>query len=189
MITFVGAGGHRRPTRTPGQTAPLLLLVIAALAPPASATTLARMSLDEIVAASDTIVEGRVVSIRSYWQGKQMLTEIGLSVSRSLKGSAARRLSFVQPGGRVSSPVPVTVTVPGAPIHAIGDEGFYFLQPGAPGQRLVVGLSLGRVPIRRDDGGPFIMHDGRRLAPSEFADEVRRLLAGQAAVPTPGQNR
>jgi hypothetical protein len=189
MITSVPVAG--RPVR-PGRRAHAALLaalLVPASVLPAAATTLVRLSLDQITAASDTIVEGRVVSVRSYWQGKQILTEVGLSVAQSLKGPGASRLSFVQVGGSVSAPVPVMMTVPGAPIHAVGDEGFYFLQPGAPGQRIIVGLSLGRVPIRRDGQGPFIIHQGRRFAPSEFADEVRRILAGQAARPAEGADR
>ncbi len=189
MITPIPKAGPPRSFRFRSHRALPGALLIVAFALPAAATTLARMNLDRIVAASDTIVEGRVESIRSFWQGKQILTEVGLSVSQSLKGEAAKRLVFVQLGGSVSSPVPVTMTVPGAPIHAVGDEGFYFLQPGAPGQRIVVGLSLGRMPIRRDDRGTYLMHEGRRLTPPEFADEVRRILAGQAARPTAGANR
>ncbi len=150
---------------------------------------IARLGLDDMVAASDTIVEGRVQALRSFWQGKQILTEVTLSVVRAHKGAAGAQLAFIQMGGSVKEPFPVTMTVPGAPIQSIGEEGFYFLEPRSPGQKMIVGLSLGRVLKQRDADGEFIMHEGKRLTAGEFADEIRRAIAGQSRRPNPGSNR
>ena len=164
------------------------LLAIALLAP-VSATTIARLSLDDMVAASDTIVEGKVVGLRTYWQGRQILTEVSLNVTRTHKGAASSKLVFIQMGGRVETPFPVTMTVPGAPVESLGDEGFYFLEPRSPGEKMIVGLSLGRVLKGQDADGEFIMHDGKRLTAGEFADEIRRAIAGQVHRPDPGSRR
>ena len=160
-----------------------ILLGLPALAVLTPATTIRRMTLPQVVEASETILEGRVDSVRSYWEGSQILTEVRLTVGRSFKGIGApgSRVSFVQLGGRVTSPVPLDMVVPGAPVHQVGDQGFYFLQGGAPGQRVIVGLSRGHVPVRRDAQGPFVTFDGVRRTPGEFADAIRAALAGQAA--------
>jgi hypothetical protein len=147
---------------------------------PARATTIRRMSLDEIADRSDTIVEARVSSVRSFWEGKKVWTEVSLSVTHAYKGSPGTRLSFMQLGGSVRAPVPLTMTVAGAPLHQVGDEGFYFLQPGAPGQKILVGLARGLMRIRHDERGAFVTVEGHRRTPIEFGEQLRRMVAGQS---------
>lgn len=164
--------------------AALSILSILAISRDPSATTIARMSLRQIVDASDTIVQARVEKVRSFWEGKQILTEVTLGVSQSFKGSPGASLTFRQLGGRVDWPVPIETTVPGAPAHRVGDEGFYFLQAGgSPGRTVIVGLSRGLVPVRRDPAGAYVAFEGARRAPSDFAEEIRRLVTGQERGP------
>jgi len=144
------------------------------------------MSLEEIVGVSQDVVRGRVESTRSFWEGKQIWTEVTLTVvGRAYKGNAAGRMTFLQLGGQVSSPVPLEMAVPGAPVHRVGDEAFYFLEPGSPGRKIIVGLFRGHVPVRHDTAGDHILFDGRRLAPHQFEDEIRRALAAQERGPAP----
>ncbi len=152
------------------------------------ATTVVRMNLPQVVAASETIVHGRVESVRSQWQGNRIFTEVSVSVARSLKGSSAPRVTFVQLGGRVETPVPLEMNVPGAPVHRVGDEAFYFLQSGGPGKTIIVGLFRGHVQVQHDDRGAYVNLDGSRKTPAEFEEEIRRLVAGQAS-PRPGSNQ
>ncbi len=168
-----------RPARRilPGAT---LVALAFALHAPLGATTIARMTLAQVVAASDTVVQGRVESSRSFWRGNQIWTEVTLGVSQALKGTPGGRLTFEQLGGKVSVPVPLEMTLPGAPDHRVGDEGFFFLQPGGPGQRVIVGISRGLVRVLRDERGAYIAAEGPRRSPVEFAEEIRRLVAGQA---------
>jgi hypothetical protein len=168
--------------------AALSVLLAALLFGPAFATTVVRMSLPRVVAASEIIVHGRVESVRSYWEGKRIWTEVGVAVARSLKGGRVTRVTFVQLGGRVESPVPVEMDVPGAPIHRAGDEAFFFLEPGPAGKKTIVGLFRGHVPVRQDERGPFVSLDGSRKTPEEFEEEIRRVLAGQET-PRPRMNQ
>jgi len=96
-----------------------------------------------------------------------------------LKGPRADKVLFLQLGGRVEAPVPLVMTVPGAPIHRVGDEAYFFLQPGKPGDRVIVGLSEGHVPLRRDDQGEYVVSGGSRKPPAQFEEEIRRQIAGQ----------
>ena len=153
------------------------------LALPAFATTVRRLGLAELVPASESIVLGRVEATRSYWQGKQIYTEVTLSVRRSLKGARTGTLTFVQLGGRVENPVPVEMVLPGAPIHRIGDEAYFFLQPGRPGERIIVGLFRGHVPLHRDEQGEFLLFDGARKVSAGFEEEIRRQVTGQKQDP------
>ena len=155
---------------------------------PAFATTVRHLDLKEIVGASDSIVQGRVESMRSFWQGKQIHTEVRVAVSRALKGARGDRLTFLQAGGRVESPVPLEMTVPGAPIFRMGDQAYFFLQLGNTGERYVVGLFQGRVPLRHDVKGDFVVFGGARRSPAEFEEVIRREMAGQEQ-DTPGRPR
>ena len=154
-------------------------LLVSCLALPAFATTVRPLGLAEMVPASESIVLGRVEASRSYWQGKQIYTEVTLSVRRSLKGSRTGTLTFAQLGGRVENPVPVEMVLPGAPIHRIGDEAYFFLQAGRPGERVIVGLFRGHVSLHRDGQGEYVLFDGARKAPAGFEEEIRRQMAGQ----------
>jgi hypothetical protein len=137
------------------------------------------LGLEEIIGASDTILQGRVESVRSYWHGRQIETEVGIAVSRGLKGPRATRVTFLQVGGRVDSPVPMEMTVPGAPIFRVGDQAYFFLQSGQAGERHVVGLFQGYVPVRHDAQGDFVLLGGARKSPAAFEEEIRRRMAGQ----------
>jgi len=149
----------------------------------AHATSVRRLELPEMTRAADTIIEGRVEAVRSYWEGNRIWTEVRVAVTRAYNVSPDGSVTLLQLGGSVESPVPVAMTVPGAPDHRVGDEGFFFLEPVAPGQarKMIVGLFQGRVPLKRDDRGPFVSFGGKRQTPGEFADAIRQMLAGQAS--------
>ena len=98
----------------PNGLAAIVFTVLAALGlsfPPAFGTTVRRLGLADLVPASESIVLGKVEASRSYWQGKQIYTEVTVAVTRSLKGARRGRLTFVQLGGRVDQPVPLEMMV------------------------------------------------------------------------------
>ena len=168
----------------------LFLLAPAALllSPSANATTVKRLGLEKMVAASDLIVDGRVSAVRSYWRGKQIVTEVTIGVTGALTGRKTDTLKFVQVGGRVETPVPLEMTVPGAPTHRVGDQGYYFLEPGRSGEHVIVGLFQGHVPVRRDAQGEFVVSAGTRKSRAQFEEEVRRHIAAQSQ-DRPGASR
>jgi hypothetical protein len=178
MFSRVREATARRGRKIPAVAASTLLSALL-LTPPALATSVRRLELGEMVAAADTIVQGRVDGIRCFWQDRQIYTEVRVAVARSLKGARGDRLTFLQVGGRVDSPVPLEMTVPGAPIYRLGEEAYFFLQPGRPGERIVVGLFQGHVPVRHDAQGDYVGAPGARKSPAQFDEVIRRLLAGQ----------
>ena len=60
------------------------------------------------------------------------------------------------------------------------------LQPGRPGERIIVGLFRGHVPLHRDDQGEYLLFDGARKVPAGFEEEIRRHMAGQKQDPPGG---
>ncbi|MEK7282539.1 MAG: hypothetical protein AAB249_01905, partial [Acidobacteriota bacterium] len=129
---MTGGVGTKGEGCGPNGLAAIVFTVLAALGlslPPAFGTTVRRLGLAELVPASESIVLGKVEASRSYWQGKQIYTEVTVAVTRTLKGARSGKLTFIQLGGRVEQPVPLEMALPGAPIHRVGDEAYFFLQP------------------------------------------------------------
>ena len=147
----------------------------------ASATLVRRMELPEVVSLAGTIVEGRVARVDSFWEGKRIFTEVTVTVARAHKGTPGAGLSFRQLGGRVDSPVPLAMTVPGAPIHRVGDRGFYFVEERPGAHPTLIGIWTGHAPIRRDDRGEYLTFNGARFTPGEFGQRVRQLVIEQQA--------
>ena len=71
----------------------MMAVLAAGAVAPASATTLVRESLDELVAGNRTVVVGEVVDARSYWNedGTFILTDLRIAPSEFLKGGRFHR--------------------------------------------------------------------------------------------------
>ncbi|MGH9791280.1 MAG: hypothetical protein ACRD5W_08740, partial [Candidatus Acidiferrales bacterium] len=75
------------------------LLAVAA----AQATTLRRMSLDELTADSGAVVRARCVAIESRWEGGRIWTFTTFEVVETLKGNALSTIRVRLIGGRAGS--------------------------------------------------------------------------------------
>jgi hypothetical protein len=87
-------------------------LIAAGAAPPAGASTFARVDLPYLVAGNETIVVGEVKAARSYWNEAKtfILTDFRVAVSDTLKGSlATREITVTVPGGKVGDLTSVIV--------------------------------------------------------------------------------
>ncbi|HEX7180513.1 MAG TPA: hypothetical protein VF756_01625 [Thermoanaerobaculia bacterium] len=82
----------------------MALAIAASVVAPASATTLVRESLDELVAGNATIIVGEVLDSRSYWNEDRnfILTDVRVAVSDVLKGNPRdNEITVTIMGGRV----------------------------------------------------------------------------------------
>lgn len=120
-------------------------------ATPASATTLKRAGLDQLVAENRTIVLGEVVDANSYWnaEGTFILTDVRFKVHEVLKGDAGDRdLTFTLMGGTVGD---LTSLIIGGPELVRGNSYLLFVDewdlPGAKGVQTVRYLSQGTFDI------------------------------------------
>jgi len=78
--------------------------LVAGMAIPASATTLLRQSLDELVASNRTIVVGQVVDAHSYWNKEHtfILTDVRIAPDDVAKGRLQNReVTVTLMGGKV----------------------------------------------------------------------------------------
>ncbi|HSK75240.1 MAG TPA: hypothetical protein VLQ45_02185 [Thermoanaerobaculia bacterium] len=104
----------------------MALAIAASVAAPASATTLVRASLDELVAGNEAVVVGEVVDVESYWNAEHtfILTDVRFSVSEVLKGNQRGELTVTLMGGRVGD---LTTLIIGGPQLFPGNSYVLFL--------------------------------------------------------------
>ncbi len=183
-------------------TAALGAALLGALTPDAFATTVRRLTDQELTTQANTIVIGRAIERQSRWVDRDLLTFVTVEVSETLKGAAAGTVTVALPGGiDARRKFPVAVTYPGAPAIAEGEEVVLFLVDGQEisGAYGVAGFSQGKYSVVEDAGGvKYVERDlsGVRVAEpatvtrgtrtyrrlSELRDDIRRFLSGSGGV-------
>jgi hypothetical protein len=115
------------------------------------ATTLVRMSLDQLAQASSAIIRGRVVSQETRWNPRhtQILTYTTIAVGQTLKGTPPSRLVIEQIGGKVGN---LRSYVPGTARIQAETDYVLFLEPSSaqPAHYLPVGMMQGVYRVYRD---------------------------------------
>jgi len=130
----------------------LVLLVLILLAAPASATTLVRMSLDQLAEASTEIVRAHVISQQTAWnpQHTRIYTYTTLALDQTYKGDPPSFPVIQQPGGTVGK---TRVFVAGT-VQFHAQTGYLlFLERSSadPSRFLLVGMVQGAYRIYRDE--------------------------------------
>ena len=113
----------------------MAVAIAASLAVPASATTLRRMGLEELVASNKTVVVGQVVDARSYWNKDKtfIMTDVRIAVNEVVKGNAQNEVKVTLMGGRVGD---LTTLIVGGAELIPGKSYLLFLnEESLPGMR------------------------------------------------------
>jgi len=165
------------------------------LSPVAHATTVVKLSDEQLVASSQQIVIGRAVESRSSWIDRDLVTLVTVEVSETLKGTPARRLTVALPGGvDATRKFPLAMTYAGAPRIGSQEEVFLFLtgpEASLASAHTVVGFSQGKYSVVQDASGEKrVSRDLRGLRQRPAPASARALgpvtdsaMAGQSAVP------
>jgi hypothetical protein len=115
----------------------------------AVATTVSKLSLEELVRKSGRIILGRCLSTESRWnQGNTLIyTYSKFAVTENFKGRAGGFINVVTVGGTVDG---ITQTVSGMPQFEQDEEVVLFLEPSTNDLWQPVGLSQGKFRIVKD---------------------------------------
>jgi hypothetical protein len=116
----------------------------------ANATTLARLTLDQLAAGADAVARVRCVSADSRWESSSIWTLTTAEVVETMKGNLPREVSIRLPGGRAGHFI---ATVEGTPKFHPGDEAILFLTASRLGGYTVEGWVEGTFRIAHDAGG------------------------------------
>lgn len=159
----------------------ILSVLIALLFLPAlHATTLARLTLDQIAAGSDAVARVRYVRAESRSENGSIWTTTTFAVVETLKGKLPGQIDVHLPGGRVGH---LTATVEGTPKFSPGSETIVFLQRSGAGGFTVAGWVEGSFRISHDPqtGSETVTQDSSAFAvfdPSTrtfHAEGIRRM--------------
>lgn len=131
----------------------------------ASATTLVRLSLDQLTQASTDVLQGHVVSQVSQWNAAhtEILTFTTVSVDQNMKGNTPSTIVVQQLGGAVGN---LHVSVPGT-VHFFPAAKYeLFLQHSSSrtSNYLLVGMMQGAYRIYRDPS----TRQERVISPTSF---------------------
>jgi hypothetical protein len=147
---------------TTGRNLGAILLVVGLLCSPALyATSIVPMSVEELTARAQFVVEGRALEQWSQWDNNEHLiyTYTRFAVMQKLKGAAADSIVVRQMGGSAGG---YTQIVSGVRHFQTGDEAVLFLRPSvaADGSLAVVGLMQGNFRILHERGGAVSVSNG-----------------------------
>jgi len=132
------------------------------------ATTLEKLTLDEMIRQSTAIVHVKAISSSPLVRGRNIFTIYQLQTIENLKNGPQTEVAV--PGGAAGG---VRQAVPGAPTLTVGGEYVIFLWTGKSGLTQVIGLSQGLFEVTKDASGNLIL-----VRPALAAQMVNR--SGQA---------
>lgn len=106
----------------------------------AHSATLERLSLDEMIGKSTTIVRAKVMGSHAAMSGTIIYTYYTIQVTEQFKGTSPASVTFAVPGGVANNR---RQTFPGAPEFKAGDDFVFFLWTGKSGTTQIIGLTQG----------------------------------------------
>ena len=110
------------------------------------ATTLARLSLDQLAAAADAVARVRCSSVEARWENNEIWTLTSFEIVETMNGALPTRITVRLPGGRVGH---LTASVDGTPRFNAGDEAVVFLERSRAGGFSVTAWVEGTFRISR----------------------------------------
>jgi hypothetical protein len=134
----------------------LFIAGLALLAVVASATTLARLTFDDMARKADAVARVRCLAARSYLKSGEIWTETQFAVEEQGKGTLPPIISVRAPGGNVGH---LHARVEEAPVFRPGEESYLFLW-GKQSPFQILGWSQGTFRIGRDrDVGEIVTQE------------------------------
>jgi len=128
--------------------------LMACLLAPARATTLERLSLDEMIVKSTAIIRGRVLSSQAISHNNLVYTHFKVQVLERWKGPNEAVADVAVPGGKAGK---LRQSYAGAPELTEGGEYLLFLWTGRSGLTQVIGFSQGAMTLAKDGKGDLVV--------------------------------
>lgn len=151
------------------------LLASVALLAPAGATTLLKMSMNDLIAQSTSIVRAKITGSRTSAVGKDIFTYYQVQVSDTLKKGAILPAEFAVPGGVYGNLRQIAV---GSPVFAEGQEYVLFLWTSRSGMTQIIGLTQGMFNLTQDASGAAVLN--RPVIADEMVDKSGKEVTGAA---------
>jgi hypothetical protein len=118
------------------------------------ATTLRKLSIDDMIQQSTAIVRVKVTGSSTAFRGKDIYTHYQLQVIENMKSASPQALAVAVPGGVARG---IRQMVAGAPVLANGQEYVIFLWTSKSGLTQVIGLSQGLFAVTQNSAGAAVI--------------------------------
>jgi hypothetical protein len=125
----------------------ILAAVLTSCVLPLESATMGRLSLDDMISRSTTIVRGKVTSSWAAFTGSVIYTHYQIQVSEQFKGATQNTVEVMTPGGTVKG---LSQSFSGSPVLTQGDEFVFFLWTGKNGITWITGLTQGLFSLAGD---------------------------------------
>lgn len=146
------------------------LIAMLPMAGSMSATTLEKLTLDDMIQKSTEIVRGHVQAVNAVQRGALIYTQAQVKVIERWKGADAPTVTVWIPGGAVNG---LRQRISGSPQVVSGGEYVFFLWTGPKKVTQIIGLSQGLLNLQTD--------------PKGGTARVRRAVITDAVVDSDGQ--
>ncbi|MDP1828412.1 MAG: hypothetical protein Q8L48_34400 [Archangium sp.] len=160
------------------------LLLLAALgAALANATTLLALDVPALTKGSSVVARATVRSVAARWSkdGGRIMTDVVLDVTEPWKGTPARQVTVMQPGGVVGE---VGQLVHGTARFTVGEDVVVFLEPR--GDRfLVTGMLQGKFKVETSSDGKAVFARQELEGEALLVDPATRQAVQPPAVVLP----
>jgi hypothetical protein len=134
-------------TKTRINTKILSVLAVFFISGSCHATTLARLSLEQLAGTADAVARVRCAGSESHWENGSIWTVSTFDVIEIMKGTLPAQVTVRLPGGRVGH---LIVTVDGTPKFSVGNESVLFLERSRAGGFAVAGWVEGTFRVAID---------------------------------------
>lgn len=152
------------------------LLASVALLAPAGATTLLKMSMNDLILQSTSIVRAKVTGSRSVSTGRgDIYTYYQLQVSETLKQTGILPAEVAVPGGVYGNLRQIGI---GSPTLTQGQDYVLFLWTSRTGMTQVIGLSQGMLTLTQDAAGDTVVN--RAAAADQMLDKAGKPVTDTA---------
>jgi hypothetical protein len=112
--------------------------------------TLERLSLDDMITRSTTIVRGTVAASWPAFTGSVIYTHYQIQVSEQFKGTPRNSVEIMMPGGTAKG---LSQSFSGSPVLKQGDEFVFFLWTSKGGITWITGLTQGLFSLPPGNAG------------------------------------
>lgn len=182
-----------RRARRPRVAVVTALLVVFLAGLPVFASVTIPATTADFVANADAIVLGTVTAVESRWvnsakYGRFIVTDVSVEISETAKGTLNKSttITFTMPGGRIDA---IATAASGLASFAEGEESLLYLVEAPNLGYVVIGGSLGKIPVETDKatGGKYVPADALIAGPDP--DGAAKELAGKTKQQPDGPSR
>jgi len=128
----------------------MLAMVVASWALPLECATLQRLSLDDMITRSTSIVRGKVTASWAAFTGSVIYTHYQIQVGEQFKGASRNSVEVMIPGGTAKG---LSQNFSGSPVLNQGDEFVFFLWTSTRGITWITGLTQGLFSLAPGEAG------------------------------------